>query len=75
MSPYEFYATCEGYLDKIDTEAKMMRIASYRIHQSLVEKPLSIIDYWPLRGEYDVKETFVVDKEMLANIKRIHKLK
>ncbi len=53
----------------------MMRIASYRIHQSLVEKPLSITQYWPLRGEHDVKETLVVDKEMLEKIKRIHKLK
>lgn len=75
MSPYEFYATCQGHFDKMDTEAKMLRIASYRLHQSLVEKPLSIIEYWPLRDEVEVKETMVVDAELLATIKRVHKLK
>jgi len=57
--------------------AQMMRLASYRIHQSLVEKPVSIEDYWPLAsdGEKEIQEPISIDADMLAKIKRIHKLK
>lgn len=74
-SPYEFYAACEGYFDKIDIEAGMLRIASYRIHQSLVTKPLSISEYWPLRGDKKPEsERIVMTPEMFEGIKKIHNL-
>jgi hypothetical protein len=67
----------KGYEVSIENEAALMRIASYRIHQSLVQKPLSIKEYWPLpsdknqRGRYKI----IMNKEMCAEIKKDHKLK
>jgi len=55
---------------------RMARLASFRLHQSLVDKPLSIEEYWPIRGDKSIdSEPIFVDHEMLAKIKRIHKLK
>jgi len=55
---------------------RVARLASFRLHQSLVDKPLSIEEYWPI-GSDKIKdsEPISVDAEMLAKIKRIHKIK
>lgn len=65
-----------GYEERIETDAAMMRIASYRIHQSLVEKPLTIQKYWPLPSDKSQsRDTYFMTKEMLEKIKKAHKLK
>ena len=75
-SPYEFFAACEGYFDKRDIEVKNLRWASYRIHQSLALKPLSLEDFWPLAGDKQKEgDQLVMTKEMYEEIKKIHKLK
>ena len=73
-SPYEFFAASEGYFDKKDLEAANLRFASYRIHQSLVQKPLSLEDYWPLEKKKP-DEKVVMTKEMYGQIKKSYNLK
>lgn len=69
----------KGYEERTESEASMLRIASYRIHQSLVQKPLKINDYWPLPSDKKVnKEVRYMRPEMLTairNIKKVHKIK
>lgn len=55
-------------------EAQMFRISSYRIHQSLVQKPLRLSEYWPLWADKKEEEEFVMTKEMYEEIKKAHKL-
>jgi hypothetical protein len=73
-SPYEFFAACEGYFDKIEHNASMLRLASYRIHQSLVGKDaLKISDYWPLSSDKPIEQKrIVVTKEKIAEILAFH---
>ena len=59
----------------MDIEAGNLRISSWRIHCSLVTKPLSIEQYWPLRGDkVQEKEQLVMTPEMMEEIKRVHKI-
>lgn len=74
--PYTNYCKAKGYEEKIDTEASMLRMGFYRIHQSLVEKPLTIKEFWPLASDKEsVKEKIVVSREMIDKIKKIHNLR
>lgn len=74
-SPYDFFAASEGYFDKMDNQAADIRWASYRIHQSLVEKPLKIEEFWPLWGDKKKDDDkLVMTKEMYDQIKKIHNL-
>lgn len=53
-------------------------MASYMIHRSLVEKPLKIYDYWPLRSDKRIEEEsgpIVMDDEMFKQIKKTYNLK
>lgn len=53
----------------------MMRIASYRIHQSLLDKKdqLSIDDYWPITDHEEQKiEPAKVDADLINKIRKIH---
>ena len=63
-SPYEFFAASEGYFDKEDLAAANLRLASYRIHQSLVEKPLKIEDFWPLWGDKKTEDKLIMTPEL-----------
>lgn len=77
-SPYINYCKAKGYDDRIETESGMQRMAAYRIHQSLVQKPLTITEFWPLpsdKGEKSITGFLPPSKEMLAAIKKAHKLK
>ncbi len=73
--PYTNYCKLKGYEDRVEHEAVMLRIASYRIHQSLVQKPLSITDYWPLPSDKETKkDTLFVSRDILKQIKQAHGL-
>lgn len=52
-SPYEFYCACEGYFHKMDEQQEIQRFAAFRIHQSLVQKPVPLQQFWPLRSDID----------------------
>jgi hypothetical protein len=54
----------------------MHRIAAYRIHQSLVEKPLTIEKFWPSRNDViKPKERISMDQDMYEAIKKAHNIK
>lgn len=59
----------------MELEAQNFRLASYRIHQSLVTKPLRIEEYWPLKGDKKpTEEKITMTREMYAEIKKAHNL-
>lgn len=65
-----------GYEDKREMEDLKLGIASYRIHQSLVQKPEPFKSYWPFQKDAGKpKDTYFMTKEMLAKIKKAHNLK
>lgn len=75
--PYVNYCKMKGYDERKEEEAAMMRIASYRIHQSLVQKPMPLHEYWPLpsdKKQGPVTQKYMT-KEMLEKIKKVHKIK
>lgn len=60
----------------MEDEALMQRMASFRIHQSIVQKSLKISEYWPLPSDKKVtRDTLFMSKEMLKKIKAAHKIK
>ena len=72
-SPYTNFCKLEGYLDKRREQVEIERFAAWRIHQSLVPKPLSIDKFWPVAGERKEREKIVVDIEMWNKIKERNK--
>lgn len=75
--PYVNYCKMKGHEERVEDEASMMRIASYRIHQSLVQKPMKLQEYWPLPSDKKVSHVQkYMTREMLEKIqKRIKKIK
>lgn len=66
----------EGYIAERKEESLKLRIASYRIHQSLVEKPLTLEKYWPIDDiEDDNPDELIMTPEILEQIKKMHNLK
>lgn len=76
-APYEVFASVEGYVAKLNREVSNQRFAAYRIHQSMVEKPLSIEKFWPLPTDAETEDSDVVvmTPEMLKQIKESHGLR
>lgn len=75
--PIEFYAACEGYQEKIEEEAKLIRFAAYRVAESFVgTKALGSIEkFWPM-GEIEQKPTAPkFTKEQYDAIMARHKIK
>lgn len=69
-TPYTNFCKLEGYLDKEKKILEVQRFAAWRIHQSLVSKPLSINKFWPIDGEQKQEKTkLVVDMELWKQIK------
>jgi hypothetical protein len=59
----------------MELEAQNFRLASYRIHQSLVAKPVPIEEYWPLKGDKKKPtEKIVMTRDIYAQIKKAHNL-
>ena len=71
---------CQGYFDKQKELAQMMRIASYRIHQSLVQKPLSMNEFWPIGDDKTESKKIVWGdtkeeaEEFYKKVKQAHNL-
>lgn len=55
----------------------MMRVASFRIHQSLVEKPLTIEDFWPIDGNQidEEQNELIMPDELIEQVLNAHNLK
>jgi len=73
--PYEVEMALLGYYEEREELAGMIRIGSYRLHQSLVTKPLKIHEFWALPSDkISAKEQVkkFVDEEMLKIINKAH---
>jgi len=73
-SPYTNYCKAEGWKQQNEAYWEGMRLGFYRIHQSLVEKPISIHEFWPI-GEAPEPVKLVLTDEMRDHIKKVHGLK
>lgn len=72
MSPYEFICTCEGFFDKMDSQAKVIRnLAS--IVMGVAGSKERIEKVWPMWGDMNKNiDELVMDKEMYEAIKKAH---
>lgn len=72
--PMEFYAACEGYLEKENDFAKLIRFASFRIAESMVGSKAigSINNFWPME---EPKKVEPLSKERIEAIFKRHKIK
>lgn len=70
LDPYEFYCIVEGFMTKRKNEIEVARFAAYRIHQSLVEKPVQIDKFWPMADKVEEIEDIEMTPEMLDDIKK-----
>ncbi len=73
-SPYTNYCKEEGYYKKLEDQQHIHRFAAYRVHQSLVKKPLSIDKFWQI-GEKKEAERKQFSIEEWQKIKEIHGIK
>jgi len=74
--PYTNYCKLKGYEDRMEEQAAQLRIGFYRTHQSLVQKPFTITEFWPLPSDKKVsRDTLFMTKEMKAQIMKAHNLK
>ena len=48
MTQYEFFCACKGHANAERIYWENMRWGFFRVHQSMVEKPLSLTDFWLL---------------------------
>ncbi len=64
-----------GYYNEREELAQMMRISSFRLHQSLVQKPLKIHEFWALPSDKIASKNNVkkyVDQQMIDAINLAH---
>lgn len=78
--PIEFYAACDGYNEKQDDKAMVIRFAAYRIAESMVgTKALGSIDkFWPInekKSEQEVKNIQPMTRDQYDAIINRHKIK
>jgi len=70
------YCKWKGYEDRQEEQAAIHRRASWLIHCSIVQKPESLINFWPLPSDKKVvKDTVFMSKEMWQQIKKARNLK
>lgn len=75
-SPYEFLAASEGYFDKQDRFDRLIRRQTLFILASNGAKVKKDRDLWEVFGDKEVTEDkLVMTKEVMAQIKKAHKLK
>ena len=75
--PIEFYAACEGYVERKEEDAKLLRFASYRISESMAgTKALGTIDrFWPIGDDNNKKKIEPMTKERYEAIIKRHNIK
>ena len=74
--PIEFYAACEGHLEKQKDEALIIRFAAFRIAESMVgSKAIGGIEkFWPMEPEKK-KKVEPMSKERIEAIFKRHNIK
>jgi hypothetical protein len=74
--PHEFYAACEGYLERQKESAMVIRFASFRIAEAMAgSKAIGKINkFWPMEDE-DKKEVEPMTADRYKAILERHNLK
>lgn len=76
--PIEFYAACEGYMEKQTESAKLIRFASFRIAESIAGSKAigSLSRFWPMSDdEPDKKKVEPMTKDRYEAIMKRHNIK
>lgn len=73
--PIEFYAACEGYLEKNEDFAKVIRFASFRVAESFAGSKAigSLEKFWPMDKEQ--KKAEPISAERIKAIFERHNIK
>lgn len=74
--PHEFYAACEGYLERQKESAMVIRFASFRVAEAMAgSKAIGKINkFWPME-EDDKKEVEPMTADRYKAILERHNLK
>lgn len=74
--PHEFYAACEGYLERQKESAMVIRFASFRVAEAMAgSKAIGKINkFWPMEEE-DKKEVEPMTADRYKAILERHNLK
>jgi hypothetical protein len=74
--PHEFYAACEGYLERQKESAMVIRFASFRVAEAMAgSKAIGKINkFWPMEDE-DKKEVEPMTADRYNAILERHNLK
>ncbi|CAB4148429.1 hypothetical protein UFOVP535_3 [uncultured Caudovirales phage] len=74
--PHEFYAACEGYLERQKESAMVIRFASFRVAEAMAgSKAIGKINkFWPMDDE-DKKEVEPMTADRYKAILERHNLK
>lgn len=74
--PVEFYAACEGYMERQTDNAKLLRFASFRLAEAFAgSKAIGNIErFWPLEKK-EQKKLQPMTKEEYDNIIKRHNIK
>jgi len=74
--PHEFYAACEGYLERQKESAMVIRFASFRVAEAMAgSKAIGKINkFWPME-ENDKKEVEPMTADRYKAILERHNLK
>lgn len=74
--PIEFYAACEGYHERKNDDAKVIRFAAFRISEAMAgSKAIGSIDrFWPM-DDGEKKAVEPMTKERVEAIFKRHNIK
>jgi hypothetical protein len=75
--PHEFYAACEGYLERQKESAMVIRFASFRIAEAMAgSKAIGKINkFWPMEEDDEKIEVEPMTADRYKAILERHKLK
>ncbi len=75
--PVEFYAACEGYMERQKESALVIRFAAFRVAESMAgSKAVGKIDrFWPMDDDKVKPKAKAMTKEQYDEIMKRHGLK
>jgi hypothetical protein len=75
--PHEFYAACEGYEERQNESAMVIRFASFRVAEAMAgSKAIGDISrFWPIKNDKDKKEIEPMTADRYKAILERHKIK
>lgn len=75
--PVEFYAACEGYMERQKESALVIRFAAFRVAEAMAgSKAIGKIDrFWPMDDETEKSKPKPITKEQYDEIMKRHNIK